>query len=72
MKNVFLFYIDGLPLTILLLLAVLILRYAFRKQSKRTFNAIWVLLLVRLLVPVSFPAGFSGIPTVSELVRFKE
>ena len=69
MKNVFLFYIDGLPLTILLLLAVLILRYVFRKQSKRTFNAIWVLLLVRLLVPVSFPAGFSGIPTVSELVR---
>ena len=67
-KDIFWFYINGLPVTILIILVVLALRYLFRKQSKRTLNLLWVVLLFRLLVPVSLPAGFSTVPTVSELL----
>lgn len=67
-KDIFWFYINGLPVTILIILVVLALRYLFRKQSKRTLNLLWVVLLFRLLVPVSLPAGFSTVPTVSELM----
>ena len=72
MKSIFLFYFNGLPLTILLILVVLGLRYIFRKQSKRTLNYIWILLLVRLLVPFSLPADFSVIPNSSEILGIEE
>jgi beta-lactamase regulating signal transducer with metallopeptidase domain len=72
MKSIFLFYFNGLPLTILLILVVLGLRYIFRKQSKRTLNYIWILLLVRLLFPFSLPADFSVIPNSSEILGIEE
>ena len=72
MKSIFLFYFNGLPLTILLILVVLGLRYIFRKQSKRTLNYIWILLLVRLLVPFSLPADFSVVPNLSEILGIDE
>ena len=43
-----------------LMLALLLLRAAFKKRlPRRLFYAAWALVLLRLLIPFSLPSGFS-------------
>lgn len=53
-----------------LILALLVLRRAFRKHiSRRVQYALWALVLVRLLVPVNLPAVNFSVLSVSEPAR---
>ena len=52
MNNVFLFFVRGLPVTCVIIVAAFVLRFLLRKQSKRLVNVIWVFLLFRLLCPI--------------------
>ena len=58
MNNVFLFFVRGLPVTCVMIVAAFGLRFLLRKQSKRLVNVIWVFLLVRLLCPVTVEGEF--------------
>ena len=53
-----------------LILALLILRRAFREKiSRRVQYALWALVLVRLLTPVSLPAADLSVLSLAEPVR---
>ena len=50
-----------------LILALLILRQVFRNRiSRRAQDALWLLVLVRLLVPVNLPAADFSLLTAAE------
>ena len=53
-----------------LILALLVLRRVFREKiSRRAQYALWLLVLARLLIPVSLPTAGFGVLSAAEKLR---
>ena len=68
-EKIFLFFVNGLPATTVLILLVLFFRRLFCRQSRVTLNVLWVVLSVRLLFPVVIPAALEFVPTLGRIAE---
>ncbi|SEG41465.1 Signal transducer regulating beta-lactamase production, contains metallopeptidase domain [Eubacterium ruminantium] len=67
MKWFYTLLLDGIPATMIIIAAVMIVRYIFRKQSRITLNLLWVVLLFRLIVPFVIPSDISMVPKLRDI-----
>lgn len=67
MENVFLQLVDMSSTAVWLVLAVLLLRLVLRKAPRWIHCALWALVAVRLICPISIESAFSWIPSAQSV-----
>jgi len=63
MKNLFLNTINTSITASIIILFILVLRFLFRKSTKKFSYVLWLILLIKLIIPFSFETKFNPMPS---------